>query len=88
MKKYDIIAFDLDGTLSDPSRGFVLGCKYAFSKMGMECEDDESFIASTMRRSSRPVYARAARRRIIFLRNAAPRCKLSVSRRARITEHA
>lgn len=42
MKKYDTIAFDLDGTLSDPSRGFVLGCKYAFSKMGMECEDDES----------------------------------------------
>ena len=42
MKSYDIIAFDLDGTLSDPSRGFIQGCKYAFSKMGMECEEDEA----------------------------------------------
>ena len=42
MKKYDLIAFDLDGTLSDPSRGFIEGCKYAFYKMGMACEDDES----------------------------------------------
>lgn len=43
MKKvYDIIAFDLDGTLTDPSRGFIEGCKYAFSKMGMECESDEA----------------------------------------------
>ena len=41
MKKYDIIAFDLDGTLSDPSRGFIAGCKYAFNKKGMKCEDDE-----------------------------------------------
>ena len=42
MKKYDIIAFDLDGTLTDPSHGFIQGCRYAFSKMGMECEEDEA----------------------------------------------
>ena len=42
MKRYDIIAFDLDGTLSDPARGFIAGCKYAFDKKGIKCEDDES----------------------------------------------
>ena len=42
MKQYDIIAFDLDGTLSDPSPGFIQGCKYAFSKFGITGETDES----------------------------------------------
>ena len=41
-KMYKYVIFDLDGTLSDPSRGFIEGCKYAFSKINMPCEDDES----------------------------------------------
>lgn len=36
MKKYDYIAFDLDGTLSDPEHGLVEGFIYAFGKMGVE----------------------------------------------------
>ena len=35
MKKYNVIAFDLDGTLSDPERGLVDGFIYAFKKMGI-----------------------------------------------------
>lgn len=35
MKKYDVIAFDLDGTLSDPEQGLVDGFIYAFKKMGV-----------------------------------------------------
>ena len=35
MKNYDVIAFDLDGTLSDPENGLVDGFIYAFKKMGV-----------------------------------------------------
>ena len=35
MKNYDVIAFDLDGTLSDPEKGLVDGFIYAFKKMGV-----------------------------------------------------
>lgn len=35
MKDYDVIAFDLDGTLTDPERGLVEGFIYAFRKMGV-----------------------------------------------------
>ena len=33
---YDIIAFDLDGTLSDPSLGLLNGFEYAFKKLGID----------------------------------------------------
>lgn len=33
MKKYDVVAFDLDGTLTNPERGLVASFKYAFDKM-------------------------------------------------------
>ncbi len=36
MKRYDIIAFDLDGTLTDPERGLIEGFVYAFRKMGID----------------------------------------------------
>ena len=39
MKKYDIILFDLDGTLTDPSRGLVCGFEYALSRMGIDRAD-------------------------------------------------
>ena len=35
-KEYDIVAFDLDGTLSDPAKGLVEGFVYAFRKMGVD----------------------------------------------------
>ena len=35
MSKYKYIAFDLDGTLSDPENGLVEGFIYAFKKMGV-----------------------------------------------------
>lgn len=42
MKKYDVIAFDLDGTLTNPERGLVAGFKYAFDKLGIKYESKES----------------------------------------------
>ena len=35
MKKYKVIAFDLDGTLSNPERGQLTGFEYAFKKHGI-----------------------------------------------------
>ena len=40
-KKYDVIAFDLDGTLSDPARGLIQGFVYCFKKLGMPYENEE-----------------------------------------------
>ena len=42
IKKYDVIAFDLDGTLSDPARGLIQGFVYCFKKLGMPYENEES----------------------------------------------
>jgi phosphoglycolate phosphatase len=42
LKKYDYIAFDLDGTLTDPEVGLVKGFMYAFDKIGIEYESPES----------------------------------------------
>lgn len=36
MKKYDVVAFDLDGTLTNPERGLIASFVYAFKKMGIE----------------------------------------------------
>ncbi len=36
MKKYDVIAFDLDGTLTNPERGLIASFIYAFKKMGVD----------------------------------------------------
>ncbi len=41
MSKYDIIAFDLDGTLSDPAQGLLDGFVYAFRKLGIDYGDRE-----------------------------------------------
>ena len=35
MKKYNIIAFDLDGTLTNPEKGLVKSFSYTFDKMGI-----------------------------------------------------
>ncbi len=42
MKKYDVIAFDLDGTLSDPSHGLIQGFVYCFKKLGIPYESEEA----------------------------------------------
>ena len=41
MKKYDVIAFDLDGTLSDPAKGLIQGFVYCFKKLGLPYENEE-----------------------------------------------
>ena len=42
MKSYDIIAFDLDGTLSDPAKGLLDGFVYAFRKLGIDYGERDS----------------------------------------------
>lgn len=41
-KQYDVVAFDLDGTLSDPARGLILGFVYCFKKLGIAYDGEES----------------------------------------------
>ena len=42
MSKYDIIAFDLDGTLSDPAAGLLAGFVYCFKKLGIPYDSVDS----------------------------------------------
>ena len=42
MKDYRIIAFDLDGTLTNPESGLICGFKYALDAYGVEYGSDES----------------------------------------------
>lgn len=46
MKDYTTVAFDLDGTLTNPERGLIAGFRYTFDKMGIECDNSRlvSFI--------------------------------------------
>ncbi len=44
MSKYDYIAFDLDGTLTDPEHGLVEGFIYAFKKMGVTDYGDRASL--------------------------------------------
>jgi phosphoglycolate phosphatase len=41
-KQYEVIAFDLDGTLSDPAKGLIQGFVYCFRKLGLPYDDEES----------------------------------------------
>lgn len=41
MKKYSVIAFDLDGTLTDPAEGLVSGFVYAFRKLKIDYGERE-----------------------------------------------
>ena len=41
-KQYNYIAFDLDGTLTDPENGLIEGFKYAFKKLGLDYSDREA----------------------------------------------
>lgn len=42
MAKYDLILFDLDGTLTDPESGLVKSFAYALSRMGIDCSDTKA----------------------------------------------
>lgn len=42
MKRYGVIAFDLDGTLTNPERGLLAGFKYALSAYGIDYGSEES----------------------------------------------
>ena len=42
MKKYRVIAFDLDGTLTNPESGLIAGFKYALDAYGVKYESEES----------------------------------------------
>lgn len=42
MKKYDTVAFDLDGTLTNPERGLLSAFVYCFKKLGVPYESRES----------------------------------------------
>lgn len=39
MKKYDVILFDLDGTITDPEEGITKSVQYALSKFGIDVSD-------------------------------------------------
>ena len=42
MKKYKVIAFDLDGTLTDPAEGLLAGFVYAFRKLKIDYGEREA----------------------------------------------
>lgn len=44
MKEYNVIAFDLDGTLTDPENGLIEGFIYAFKKMGVKDYGDRESL--------------------------------------------
>jgi phosphoglycolate phosphatase len=45
MKPYDIILFDLDGTLTDPKIGITKSIQYALAKLGIGEEDQGKLVA-------------------------------------------
>lgn len=60
MKKYHTIAFDLDGTLTDPKRGLTSAFAYGLSKIGVKPESPESlkkFIGPPLRDSFKKEYS-------------------------------
>ena len=42
MKKYNVVAFDLDGTLTNPEKGLLSAFVYCFKKLGVAYESTES----------------------------------------------
>ena len=60
MKKYEYIAFDLDGTLTDPESGLTSGFAYALTKMGVDYGDKKSlrrFIGPPLKAEFAAVYS-------------------------------
>ncbi len=44
MKKYEVILFDLDGTLTDPKEGITKSVQYALKKMGIIEENRDNLV--------------------------------------------
>ncbi|MCK4673682.1 HAD hydrolase-like protein, partial [candidate division WOR-3 bacterium] len=44
MKTYNIILFDLDGTLTDPKIGITKSVAYALAKLGITVDDLDSLV--------------------------------------------
>lgn len=45
INRYDLVIFDLDGTLLDTSEGILTSSKYTINKMGLETLDDKALSA-------------------------------------------
>lgn len=59
MKKYSVVLFDLDGTLSDPKIGITKSVQYALQKAGIEVsnlDELESFIGPPLQVSFQEIY--------------------------------
>ena len=59
MKNYTTVAFDLDGTLTDPESGLTSGFAYALSKMGVDYGDKKNlrrFIGPPLKAEFMAVY--------------------------------
>lgn len=59
MKKYDLVIFDLDGTLLDTSEGIMSSIKYAIQKMGLSVPNQEilqNFIGPPIQQSFSQIY--------------------------------
>lgn len=59
-KKYDVILFDLDGTLTDPKVGIVNSIQYALSKFGLDEKNPDllvSFIGAPLFECLRKQYS-------------------------------
>ena len=60
MKEYKTVAFDLDGTLTDPESGLTSGFEYALRKMGIDFgkkSDLKRFIGPPLKREFMSVYS-------------------------------
>jgi len=60
VKEYKYVAFDLDGTLTDPEGGLTSGFAYALTKMGIEYGDKKNlrrFIGPPLKAEFRRVYS-------------------------------
>ncbi|MBP3301287.1 MAG: HAD family hydrolase [Clostridia bacterium] len=44
MKQYDVILFDLDGTLTDPAEGITKSVEYALNQYGISVENREALL--------------------------------------------
>lgn len=59
MKKYEVVLFDLDGTLTDPGEGITNSVAYALNKFGIEVEDKKQlypFIGPPLHESFEKYY--------------------------------
>ena len=44
MKQYDVVLFDLDGTLTDPAEGITKSVEYALNRYGISVEDRNALL--------------------------------------------